>query len=71
MKTESENIKAVEFNKIELGGSFYLSNPIALDEKSAYIKIMSKKNVDGTWTNAKTKFGVLTFVQYDKRVWIK
>ena len=34
-------------------------------------KINTQKDNDGKWANAKNAFGLVTFVQYDKRVWKK
>lgn len=71
MKTNNENSKMVEFGKLDVGGKFYLSNPINLTENSIYTKITSQKSSDGKWANAKNSVGIVTFVQYDKRVWKK
>lgn len=71
MKTTNEGPRMVEFGKLELGNKFYLANPEALTENAAYTKIVSQKNNEGTWANAKNAFGLVTFVQYDKRVWKK
>ena len=67
----NEGARMVEFGKLELGNKFYLGNPEALTENAAYTKIDSQKNNEGTWANAKNAFGLVTFVQYDKRVWKK
>ena len=67
----NEGARMVEFGKLELGNKFYLGNPEALTENAAYTKIVSQKNNEGTWANAKNAFGLVTFVQYDKRVWKK
>jgi len=67
----NEGPRMVEFGKLELGNKFYLGNPEALTENAAYTKIVSQKNNEGTWSNAKNAFGLVTFVQYDKRVWKK
>ena len=67
----NEGARMVEFGKLELGNKFYLANPEALTENAAYTKIVSQKNNEGTWANAKNAFGLVTFVQYDKRVWKK
>jgi hypothetical protein len=42
-----------------------------LTENAAYTKINTQKDQDGKWANAKNAFGLITFVQYDKRVWKK
>ena len=67
----NEGARMVEFGKLELGNKFYLGNPETLTENAAYTKIVSQKNNEGTWANAKNAFGLVTFVQYDKRVWKK
>jgi len=67
----NEGARMVEFGKLELGNKFYLGNPEALTENAAYTKIVSQKNNEGAWANAKNSFGLVTFVQYDKRVWKK
>ena len=67
----NEGARMVEFGKLELGNKFYLANPEALTENAAYTKIVSQKNNEGAWANAKNSFGLVTFVQYDKRVWKK
>ena len=67
----NEGARMVEFGKLELGNKFYLGNPETLTENAAYTKIVSQKNNEGAWANAKNSFGLVTFVQYDKRVWKK
>jgi hypothetical protein len=67
----NEGPRMVEFGKLELGNKFYLGNPDILTENAAYTKIVSQKNNEGKWSNAKNAFGLVTFVQYDKRVWKK
>lgn len=71
MKTNNEGPKMMEFGKLDVGSKFYLSNPINLAENAAYIKMATQKGSDGKWANAKNTFGLVTFVQYDKRVWKK
>lgn len=71
MKTKTEGPKMVEFGKLDVGGKFYLGNPDGLNENAAYTKINTQKDTSGKWTNAKNAFGLVTFVQYDKRVWKK
>lgn len=71
MKTNREIAKMVEFGKLEVGNKFYLGNPETLTENAAYTKMISQKDKDGKWSNAKNAFGLVTFVQYDKRVWNK
>lgn len=71
MKTNNEGPRMVEFGKLELGNKFFLGNPDALTENAAYTKIVSQKDGSGKWANAKNAFGLVTFVQYDKRVWKK
>lgn len=71
MKTNNEGPKMMEFGKLELGGKFYLGNPATLTENAAYTKITAQKDSNGKWANAKNAFGLVTFVQYDKRVWKK
>lgn len=71
MKTNNENTKMLEFGRLEVGGKFYLSNPSNLTETAAYTKINTQKDPSGKWANAKNAFGLVTFVQYDKRVWKK
>lgn len=66
-----EKIKQVEFGKLTIGSQFYLGNPINLNENAAYTKINTQKDDAGKWANAKNMFGMVTFVQYDKRVWKK
>jgi len=61
----------LEFGKLDIGGKLYLSNPSNLTEAAAYTKITTQKGTDGKWANAKHAFGLVTFVQYDKRVWKK
>ena len=63
--------KMKEFGKLEVGGKFFLANPVGLAEAAYYSKIVSQKDANGAWFNAKSAFGMLTFVQYDKRVWVK
>lgn len=72
MKTANDNgPKMVEFGKLEIGSKFFLGNPESLTENSAYTKINTQKDQNGKWANAKNAFGLITFVQYDKRVWKK
>jgi len=33
--------------------------------------MVTQKGTDGKWANAKNALGLVTFVQYDKRVWKK
>jgi len=73
MNTET---KMKEFGKLEVGGKFYLSDSgsrshSGLADTAYYTKTISQKDANGSWFNAKTAFGMLTFVQYDKRVWVK
>lgn len=42
-----------------------------MNENAAYTKIVSQKDSDGKWSNATNVFGLRTFVQYDKRIWVK
>jgi hypothetical protein len=71
MKTNTDNARMAEFGKLEVGNKFYLSNPIGMNENAAYTKILSQKDSDGKWSNANNVFGLRTFVQYDKRIWVK
>lgn len=71
MKTNNEGPKMMEFGRLDVGSKFYLANPIALTENSAYTKMVAQKDQNGKWSNAKNSFGIVTFVQYDKRVWRK
>lgn len=64
-----ETSKQVEFGKLATGGKFFLSKPS--DERAAFTKIESRKDERGAWSNAKNIYGLTTFVQYDKRIWIK
>ena len=68
MSTEA---KMQEFGKLEVGKKFYLSNPVGLPEMAYYTKSVSQKDASGAWSNAKSAFGSPTFVQYDKRIWVK
>ena len=63
--------KTQEFGKLSIGHKFFLGNPVGLAETAYYIKVQSQKNDNGSWVNAKSAFGMPTFVQYDKRVWVK
>lgn len=68
---KDENLKQIEFGKLSIGSKFYLTRPSPLTEaKAVHTKIASSKGESGIWTNAKNNFGLTTFVQYDKRVWI-
>jgi hypothetical protein len=68
----NETIKQIEFGKIIDGGNFFLSPPeTPADFRAVYTKVISKKDQNGAWANAKNIYGLTTFVQYDKRVWIK
>ena len=71
MKTNNDGAKMIEFGKLDIGGRFYLGNPESLTENAAYTKINTQKDPNGKWANAKNAFGLVTFVQYDKRVWKK
>jgi hypothetical protein len=71
MKTNSDSPTMVEFGKLDAGNKFFLSNPIGLEDRASYIKMTSQKDKDGRWSNAKNPFGIVIFVQYDKRVWVK
>ena len=71
MKTNNEGPKMMEFGKLEVGSKFYLGNPITLTENAAYTKMVAQKDSNGKWANAKNAFGLVTFVQYDKRIWKK
>lgn len=64
-----ETSKQVEFGRLTLGAKFFLSKPT--DDRGTYTKIQSQKDERGTWSNAKNIYGLTTFVQYDKRIWIK
>ena len=66
-----DKAKQVEFGKLQVGSKFFLGNPINLVDTAAYTKINTQKSNDGKWANAKSVFGMVTFVQYDKRVWTK
>ncbi len=68
MKTDT---KMMEFGRLETGKKFYLSNPATAPEMAFYTKVVSQKDQNGTWSNAKNAFGAPTFIQYDKRVWLK
>ncbi len=68
MNTET---RMQEFGKLEVGRKFYLGNPIGLPETAYYTKIASQKDANGSWFNSKSAFGMPSFVQYDKRVWVK
>lgn len=68
MKTEA---RMQEFGKVDVGHKFYLGNPLNLPETAYYTKTISQKNANGAWSNAKNAFGIPSFVQYDKRVWVK
>lgn len=69
---KEENLKQVEFGKLSIGSKFYLNRPNqTVDDKTAHTKILAQKSEAGAWSNAKNNFGLTTFVQYDKRVWIK
>jgi len=61
------NVKAVDFSLIQLGGKFFMYRT-GTDE---YTKMVSTKNENGTWSNAKNKVGSLLFVKYDARVWVR
>ena len=67
----STDTRMMEFGKLDTGDKFYLSNPITLTETASYTKMISQKDANGAWANAKNAFGLRTFVQYDKRVWVK
>jgi hypothetical protein len=71
MKTNNDGPKMMEFGKLDIGGKFYLSNPSNLTENAAYTKMATQKGIDGKWSNAKNALGLVTFVQYDKRIWKK
>ena len=71
MKTNNDAPKMIEFGKLDVGTKFYLGNPESLTENAAYTKMTSQKDANGKWANAKNAFGLVTFVQYDKRVWKK
>jgi hypothetical protein len=64
----NETTKQIEFGKLALGSKFYLAKPSA--NALPFTKIASSKNESGAWSNAKNGFGLTTFVQYDKRVWV-
>jgi hypothetical protein len=64
-------LKQVEFEKLQTGSKFYLGNPTNLPDNAAYIKMETQKDHEGKWTNAKNVFGMVIFIQYDKRVWQK
>lgn len=66
-----DKVKQVEFGKLQVGSKFFLGNPMNLPENAAYTKINTQKDNGGKWANAKNVFGMVTFVQYDKRVWKK
>ena len=61
--------KQVEFGKLTIGSKFYLAKPAS--SALPFTKITSSKNEAGAWSNAKNGFGLTTFVQYDKRVWVQ
>lgn len=66
-----DKTKQIEFGKLHVGSQFFLANPQNLTNTATYTKINTQKNQDGKWANAKNGFGLVTFVQYDKRVWTK
>jgi len=68
---KDENTKQVEFGKLTIGSKFYMVKPTYLNEDKYHVKITTSKTETGVWTNAKNNYGLTTFVQYDKRVWIK
>jgi len=69
MKTD--NIKQMEFGKLQTGGRFFLSNPVGQPDNASYTKINTIKIENTKWVNAKNFYGLTTFIQYDKKVWIK
>jgi hypothetical protein len=61
-----------EFVRLEKGKEFFMARPVEGQlPPQAYKKLDSQKNEQGKWINAKNSFGLTTFVQYDKRVWVK
>lgn len=66
-----EKPKQIEFGKLQVGNQFFLANPVNVPSNAVYTKINTQKDNAGKWANAKNLFGVVTFVQYDKRVWKK
>jgi len=62
--------KMQEFGKLEVGKKFYLSKPDTLPATAFYTKIATQKDQNGAWYNAKSAFGMPSFIQYDKRVWV-
>lgn len=61
--------KQIEFGNLKIGTKFFLSKPT--DDRAIYTKVQSQKNERNAWSNAKNIYGLTTFIQYDKRVWIK
>ena len=57
MNTEAENVRMLEFEKLDTGKKFYTANPTNVPETAAYIKIPSQKDAGGKWANAKNAFG--------------
>jgi hypothetical protein len=61
-----------EFIRLEKGKEFFMAKPVeGLPLPQAHKKLDSQMNAQGKWVNAKNSFGLTTFIQYDKRVWIK
>jgi hypothetical protein len=66
-----ETNKQIEFVKLPTGGKFLLSIPeIPPTQRGVYTKIVSQKDARGVWQNAKDMYGLTTFIQYDRRVWV-
>lgn len=65
------NVKAADFSVVQSGERFYLSKIAAADSTPYYIKTETTRTKDGTWSNTKNEFGLLGFVKYDSRVWVR
>jgi hypothetical protein len=70
MNEEVVNVKAVDFSILPVGEKFFTSRMIAEVGTVYCIKTETKKLNEG-WTNAKSAFGVPSFIKYDARVWVR
>ena len=65
------NLKLIDFSLLQIGDKFFINRQEALNGKNEFAKIASTKNLRGMWVNSKNSRGLLEFVQYDSKVFIR
>lgn len=69
--TEDKPVKMIDFSSLEEGDQFFAIREKANDDFSAYTKTITAKDKNGGWINATNPRGMLVFIKYDTRVWVR